>query len=200
MALNSNALTTVEKFRTYVGEKSSEYDTLIEDIINSVSQEFDRFAGRGLKQTAHTNLYIDGTGTEYLPLPSWPAASVTGVYEDDVLLTEGLDEDYVVYTSDHDAYLRKVNPTWPELVEAAGVWLEGPKTIKITSVSLGYATVPADIVLACLKQGAVEYLRMKQKTWGETSRSNEGQSVSTVDPGLLPDVVAVLKRYQRYRV
>jgi hypothetical protein len=197
MSLNANALVTVEELRAYAGEKSTESDSLLEIIVNSVSQEFDRFCGRVLKQATYTNLYLDGSGTSEQLLPSWPAASITGVYEDDTLLTEGLEEDYVIYTSDEDAYLRKVNSTWPELDEETAVWLAGPKTIKIASVKLGYATIPADMKLACLKQAAREYQNMKQKAWGETSRSKGEDSASMVEPGLLPDVVAVLKRYRR---
>jgi hypothetical protein len=191
----SNALVTVEQLSAVMGEQVSK--NLADMVINSVSKEFDRFCGRALKATAYSNLYLDGNGEEILNLPSWPAASVTGVYEDDTLLVEGLDYDYVIYTSDDDAYLRKVNATWPEWDHATAVWLEGPKTIKITSVTLGYSTIPSDLQLAALKQCAYEYQRAKQKTWGETSRSKEGDSVSVLDPGLMPDVVAVLKRYRR---
>jgi hypothetical protein len=200
MALNANALVTVDDLRAYLGQGvSSESETMMELLINAASQEFDRFCGRQLKQKTETNLYLDGDGTKYLYLPSCPAASVTGVYENDTLLV--VDTDYLVYTSDHDAYLLKYYPTWPELTSGGfPVWAKGHKTVKISSVLLGYATVPSDIVLGCLKQCAVEYQRMKQKTWGETSRSSESQSVSVVEPGLLPDVEAVLKRYRRVAV
>lgn len=200
MALNSNALVTVDDLRAYLGQGvSSESETMMELLINAASQEFDRFCGRQLKQKTETNLYLDGNGSRYLKLPSWPAASVTGVYEDGTLLV--VDTDYLVYTSDDDAYLLKYSSTWPEITTyCSPVWAEGHKTIKISSVLLGYATVPADIQLACLKQCAVEYQRAKQKTWGETSRSSESQSVSVIEPGLLPDVEAVLKRYRRVAV
>jgi len=196
--LAANALITVADFLGYVKSETPISKNLIETIINGVSTEFDRFCGRTLKQATYANLYLDGNGEHILNLPNWPAATLTGVYEDDTLLVEGLDEDFVLYTSDEDAYLRKVGSTWPELHEPTGVWLKGPKTIKITSVLLGYATIPGDIVLKCLKQCAYEYQTNKLSEWGETSRSiGGGGSVSLVDPGLLPDVEAVLKRYRR---
>jgi len=197
-ALAANALITLADFLGYVKSETPIAKNVAETIINGVSQEFDRFTGRVLKQATYANLYLDGSGEKTLDLPNWPAASLTGVYEDDTLLVEGLDDDFVLYTSDDDAYLRKVGTTWPELKEATAVWLEGPKTVKITSVLLGYATIPGDLVLACLKQCAWEYQRMKLSEWGETSRSTAGGgSVSLVEPGLLPDVEAVLKRYRR---
>ena len=200
MSLNSNALITLDDFKAYYGSALTDKDHLAEIIINGVSQEFDRFCGRVLKQATYTNLYIDGNGQETLPLPNWPAASLTGVYEDSALLTEGLAYDFVLYSSDEDAYLRKVSATWPELDEATEVWLEGPKTIKISSVKLGYATIPADIQLACLKQSAMEFQRMLKSEWGETSRSVGDGSIGLVEPGLLKDVEAVLRCYRRINI
>jgi len=185
--LASNALITVADFRGYMGDESINKN-LAETLINAVSQEFDRFIGFVLKQTTYASLYLDGNGEKYLPLPGYPVASLGTVTEDGTLLTEGLDDDFVLYTSDFDAYLRKID----------GVWLEGPKTELISTIKLGYATIPGDLVLACLKQCAWEYQRTKLSEWGETSRSTAGGgSVSLVEPGLLPDVEAVLKRYRR---
>ncbi len=189
-SLNANALVTLADLLGFLGEENPISKNTAEAIINSVSQEFDRYLGQVIKQATYTNLYIDGNGREDLRLPGWPAAEVTGVYEDDDLLTEGLDYDYVLYSSDGDAYLRRIDD----------LWLVGPKTVKITSVKLGFAVVPGDIQLARLKQCAVEFQRAKQKSWDETSRSIGEQSVSLVDPGLLPDVVAVLNRYRRYHL
>jgi len=186
--LAANALITVADFRGYVTDAVGVTKNAIETIINGISQEFDRFVGFVLKQATYTALYLDGNGEKYLPLPGYPAASLGTVTEDGTLLAEGLDDDYVLYTSDNDAYLQKIS----------GVWLDGPKTELISTVKLGFATIPGDLILACLKQCAWEYQRMKRSEWGETSRSGEGGgSVSLVEPGLLPDVVAVLKRYRR---
>lgn len=190
-SLASNALIAVADLARVLGEDVS--TGLAEMVINSVSQEFDRYVGRVLKQTAYTNLYLDGNGLRYLNLPSWPVATspaMGALTEDGVTLTEGVDSDYILYTSDYEGYMERVG----------GVWLKGSKTIKIASVSLGYATVPADLVLACAKQSAVEYQKAKLKGWNEMSRSIEGGSVSFVEPGLMPDVVEVLKRYRRLAV
>jgi hypothetical protein len=200
MALNSNALVSLEDLRTYLCEKTTEFETLMELIINGVSAEFDRYTGRTLKQATYTNLYLDGNGQDILNLPNWPAASLGTVTEDGTALTEGLDYDFVLYTSNEDAYLQKIQSTWPELDEETAVWLAGPKTILISTVALGYATVPGDLLMACLKQCAREYQTAKQKAWGETNRSVADGSVGLVAPGLLPDVEKVLKGYRRLKV
>ena len=188
MALNANALITVAELRSYIGQSSTESDGLLELLINAVSQECDRYCARALKQATYTNLYLDGNGEKTLDLPSWPAASLGTVTEDGTALVSGLDDDYTLYTSDSDAYLRRIT----------GTWLYGPKTVLISSVALGYATIPSDLKLAAMKQTALEWQRMKKKEWGETSRSVGEGSVSLIAPGLLPDVEAVLKRYRRY--
>lgn len=198
-SLAANALVTFADFMGYVPSETPINKNLAETIINAVSTEFDRVCGRTLKQATYTNLYLDGNGERTLNLPNWPADSATfgTVTENGTLLVNGLTGDYVLYTSDDDAYLRKVGATWPELGESCAAWFAGPKTVLISTVKLGYATVPGDIVLVCLKQCALEYQRAKQRTWGETSRSVGEGSVSLVEPGLLPDVEAVLKRYRR---
>jgi hypothetical protein len=187
-ALATNALIAVADLARLLGEEVS--TSLAEMVINSVSQEFERYLGRTIKQATSTALYLDGNGMKDLYLPAWPAAALGTVTEDGTLLTEGLTADFVLYTSNDSAYLHKMG----------GVWLEGPKTILISTVALGFATVPADLQLACAKQAAVEYQKSKLKGWNDTSRSIEGGSVSLVEPGLLPDVVAVLKRYQGYSI
>ena len=189
MSLNANALITVDDFRSYYKTSSADSEHLVEILINGVSQEFDRFCARVLKQATYVNLYLDGNGEKTLELPSCPAASLGTVTEDGTLLTESLTGDFVLYTSDQDAYLYRVS----------GKWLDGPRTELISTIKLGYAAIPGDIILACLKQSAKEYQTMKLQEWGETSRSTGGGgSVSLVEPGLLPDVEAVLKRYRRF--
>lgn len=186
--LAANALITLADFRGYMGDESINKN-VAEAIINGVSQEFDRFVGRVLKQATSTALYLDGNGERDLDLPNWPAALGAGtVTEDGTLLTESLTGDFVLYTSDDCAYLRKI----------AGHWIEGPKTVLISTIALGYATIPGDIVLKALRQCAFEFQSSQLKTWGETSRSVEGGSVSMVEPGLLPDVQEVLTRYRRF--
>jgi hypothetical protein len=188
--LAANALITLADFRGYMSDEAINKN-LVEMLINGVSQEFDRFCARVLKQATYVNLYLDGNGEKTLELPSWPAASLGTITEDGTLLSEGVDADFVLYTSDDAAYLHRVS----------GKWLEGPRTILLSTILLGYATVPGDIVLKCLKQCAYEYQTMKLSEWGETSRSTAGGgSVNLVEPGLLPDVEAVLKRYRRYGI
>lgn len=182
----TNALVTVEMFEAYYGGAVSK--TRADLIINGVSQEFDRFCARILKQATYTNLCLDGNGEKHLPLPSWPAASLGTVTEDGTLLTEGATADYLLYTSDDCAYLYRVS----------GRWLKRPKAVLLSTVLLGHSPIPADLTLACLKQCAYEYQRQALKTWGETSRSVEGGSVGMVEPGLLLDVQEVLKRYRSY--
>ncbi len=187
------SLVTRASFKSYAGLTLTDHDTEIDLIIESVSKEFARYLGVStLKAATSTNLYIDGNGKRFLPLPGWPAASLGSVYEDDTLLVEGLDEDFVLKSSDSGAWLEKVN--------CDGYWSPGVKTIKLSTVILGFSVVPSDLQLACMKQAGVEYQRMFIKTWGESSRSRGDSSASYLAPGLLPDVKAVLDRYRMVHI
>jgi hypothetical protein len=190
MSLADNALVTLDDAKTFLQKTTDKDVGILELLINGVSQEFDRFCGRILKQATTTALYLDGNGEKILDLPNWPAADLGTVTEDGTLLTEGDDDDYILYSSDDSAYLYRVS----------GVWMKKRKSVLISTADLGFSPIPADIQLACLKQCAKEFQTMALKGWGETSRSGGDGSVSVVEPGLLKDVEAVLRRYRRYGI
>jgi len=180
----SNALITVEQLSTYMGTQVSK--NLADLTINGVSQEFESEVDCDLFNATYTASPLDGSGKFFMYLPHWPVTDVDSVVEDGVTLTEGtdffVDYDYGILTK-----------------PAGGKWTTARGGVVVT-YDAGYAAVPGDIVLACLKQCAVEYMRSKKSEWGQTSRSAGDGSVSLVEPGLLKDVQAVLARYQRVRI
>ncbi len=197
-SLATTALITTADLAGVLGEEPSK--NLAESIINAVSVEFDRYCGRTFAKTTYTNTYLDGWGRQDLCLPYGPVVGTATVYEDDVALTEGIDEDYILRSGEAPDYLAR-------LERVGGKWLKGSKVVKITltagfvvqgaTLGTGETALPADIVQACAEQCAVRYMRAKQKRWDETSRSIEGASTSFVEAGLLPDVKVVLDRYRR---
>lgn len=194
MSLNANALVTVAELRDYLGLTSSDSAVALEIIVNSVSQEFEDEVDCDLFSDTYTSEAIDGSGRSYLYLPHWPVTTFTSCVEDGETLVK--DTDYFVDMA--NGILTKSRTPWPTY-EYQLNWTTQRGGVVNTYIA-GYAAVPADIKLACLKQCAVEYQRMKQKTWGETSRSIGDGSSSYSEPGLLPDVKAVLERYERVEI
>lgn len=191
MALDDNALVTLAAQKVYMKKTDSDDDSLLEVLINSVSDFFDAYVRFQLKQKTYTNLYLDGNGAVELWLPFYPVADISSVIEIDSIgteetLTEGKGNDYIVYEDKGLLVRRDEN------------WVDDYKSIKIPSCKGGFATIPDELQLACKQQVAVEYQRLTKKEWGETSRSfPDGSVTTTIEENLLPYVEEVLKRYRR---
>lgn len=183
-SLASNALISVADLARVLGE--SVETGLAETVINSVSQEFEDEVDCDLSNDTYTAEALTGNGRSYFYLPRWPVTAVTTVVEDDATLTEDTD-----FSVDYANGILK---------RMGGLLWSTTEGELVVTYAAGYESVPADIALACAKQCAVEYQRAKQKSWDETSRSHGDGSVSLVEAGLLPDVRAVLERYQRVEI
>lgn len=193
-ALGSNALVTLADQKAYLGETGSSYDTILVSLIDAVSELFNKYTGRNLTKRTYTTEYLDGSGDPDLLLPWYPVITLTSVYEDDALLVEGRDNDFVLYSA--EGMLRRMS----------GVWLESPKAVKIT-LTAGYiaipvspevATLPLDLKLAAQMQVAAEWKKWQKKDWGESSRTfPDGSITKFQDAPLLPEVKAILDRYVR---
>jgi uncharacterized phiE125 gp8 family phage protein len=182
-------LITLSDLKTYLEITDTTFDTILNDLIEAVSEEFETYTSRKFIQATYTDEYFDGDGTRILWLPNWPIISVTSVVENDVTLTEGNEEDYIVYKE--EGYLWRVGT----------VWAEGVKNIKITYTA-GYlqSDIPKDLVLAVKKQVAFEWQKQKSKRWGEQARTFPDGSITFIISELLPDVQDILNRYKRMRI
>ena len=163
MALNiTHALVNLEEVRIH-RDIPDKYVNLIEFLINSRSLAFEKKCrGRVFIEATYTTLYLDGTGNKMLLIPHYPITSITTVTEDDVDLTEGNDEDYVIYGNEGEGYLWRAN----------GVWSRGLKNIKLTGLKAGYAfaNVPTDLKDACITMVLKEFEKSLNKAGAEETR------------------------------
>ena len=84
MAIDTvNSLTTLADVKTWCGIASgtTEYDTLLEGFIDSVSWQFNKFTDRLLKARDITGYYT-GDNSNCLMLPEWPVNSITSIHVD----------------------------------------------------------------------------------------------------------------------
>jgi hypothetical protein len=200
MSVAATSLITLDQLKAYLGPgfEGDQNDGLLELLIDSVTVMFDSHLGRTLAKTTYANLYFDGTGKENLYLPNWPVISITSIYEDDVLLTEGVDSDYVLYAD--IGILKRVS----------GAWLKGLKTVKTTLVAgyvvqgaaplAGETALPANVKLACMIQVAREWKKTQGSEWGESSRTFPDGSTTRIERGLLKEVEEILDHYRRIRI
>ncbi len=194
MATDSTiALATLADARSFTGKAAAEttHDTIIEMLIDGVSVDFNSYVGRRLLEQTETTVYLDGNGRTILQLPRWPVTSIAAVTEDDIALTAGDDDDYLLYST--SGQLRRVGT----------VWTVGLKNVVLTTYKAGYTldTLPKDLKLAALTEIARRYQEFNLKSWGELSRSMGDGSVSKRDhEQFLPGVKAVLDRYRDFNL
>lgn len=79
MALLSYALTTVARLKTFLGVTTVADDTLLESIVNAVTEFVEGYCDRRFKQTTYTDEKYDGTGRANLLLRNWPVDTATAV-------------------------------------------------------------------------------------------------------------------------
>jgi len=121
MSIAENALVTVARQKVYLEEATTDFDPILEILINAVSSMFDRFTDRTrLREKHYTNLLLDGNGKNRLYLQDFPINHVDELLENEVELTE--DTDFYVYSYYNHGYLKRKN----------GAWIKGDKNIDIT--------------------------------------------------------------------
>lgn len=75
MSLNTNALTTVARVKTFLEISVATYDSILESLINMATDFVERECDRTFVSTAYSNELYDGTGTKRLLLKHFPVSS-----------------------------------------------------------------------------------------------------------------------------
>lgn len=203
MPIDSYALTTLARFKTFIGLTSAADDTLLTTLINVVSDYVERFCDRRFKQTTYTQEIYDGTGSQQLLLRNYPTDETTGVTIDERA------------SDNNDTSWNQLNSTlyhvdWNAgLIELVGArFAEVPRKYRITHKS-GYnfdnsAGTP-DMETAGL--GDLEYAvwvlvnnmyQKRKNVSGIQSESIGNYSVTYKDySNLDPEIKAILLKYRR---
>lgn len=111
MALEDNALVSLADLKIYLKlTAEASFDTLLEILINHISSTFDKITGRNLAEQTYANQLYDGNNKRRLYLKHYPINSVSVITMDDMELTEGADEDFIIYAN--EGYLWRVGGNW----------------------------------------------------------------------------------------
>ena len=78
-ALDTYALTTLAKVKTYLGIANTDSNTILTRIINSVTAGIENYCGRKFKARAYTMERQDGGGSNFLYVNNYPIISVERV-------------------------------------------------------------------------------------------------------------------------
>ena len=202
-ALGASALVSLEDAKVAVSKTSDEDDALLEQVIGSVSAQFNAYTRRTLAKATYTSLGLDVPAPSTTPLiglydddslsayhrlylPNWPVTAVTSVYELGNLLV--VTDDYLVY----DSHLYRVG----------NYWAAGAKSVVVTFDAgyvclTGTVTLPADIKYAALKQIGVEFTHYQRKDWDVDHITYPDGTMARSQSGLLKEVKAALDPYVR---
>jgi len=140
--------TTEAKIENYLmTDIDPSFSSQVSSWITAAENYIDKYTGKSFEGTTETR-YFDGNGkTEIIidDFTSLTAVEILEVNGEDVkyTLTEGLDDDYILYPYNETPYYKLIMVASSQI----GVWLTGPKRIKLTGVWGHSATVPEDIEL-----------------------------------------------------
>ena len=175
------SLATVAQLKAFLKLTGSGEDAALQTLLDRVTGRMQAYTGRSLlRRTREAELY-SGLGDSWLDLRDRPAAAVIEVRHGDDLISQS---EYAI-----DA----------ENGRLLGAWTRGDLNYTVTWQS-GYATLPGELVDACVRQAAWTYRQsaLGGNLLGVTSKQHEGGgSTSFVSDAWLPEVIDVLDGYRR---
>tara|TARA_Y100000310_G_scaffold336656_1_gene421794 strand:+ start:244 stop:807 length:564 start_codon:yes stop_codon:yes gene_type:complete len=181
-------LTTTALVKTHANISGSDDDTLIGQLVTSVSIAMAAYMDRDIYQTASVErIYRPTPGQSALVLDQWPVASLV-VTEDSTALV--LDTDYELR---NERLLYRISG------DVDTDWSSGAR-ISVTSTE-GYATIPADLDLAAREQirFAFQQTNVGGSRLGTASASSPtGDSEGFIPYEWLPFTKAVMEAYRRH--
>ena len=153
--LKTNALTTLQRAKDFMGISGDRYDTVITMLINHVTDFMESFCGRIFKSATYTSEAHDGKGTKMLVAKYFPITAFTSLqYRDS---DDPSDETWNTFGTDQYFWYDD-----GRIVHATAKFREVPKKYRMTYTA-GYLidfanennaslhTLPMELELICLR-------------------------------------------------
>lgn len=192
MALNSNALTTVEAVRIQLDIPLASVDAdvtaRLENLINTTSESIEQFLERRLNSDTYTETQ-DGRNSGRLVPRQWPITSITSIHID---FERAFGADTLVDAGDYSIV---DDETTVEIFER--LFPNGRNNIQIIYTA-GFATIPSDLAYAC--DAFCEWLEHfnSRQDIGRTNKSKGDESVAMGQkiPPLIRELIMPYKRFE----
>jgi uncharacterized phiE125 gp8 family phage protein len=191
----ANALVTLNEVKEYLRVKnSSDYDEIIEMLIDGVSHKCNSYTNRLLVSRELTE-YYDGNGKNYLFLNQYPVTSD----KDEIEIYVDTDREYGDDTKvDASEIIIDSNKGKITLEETA--FSSGAQTVKVVYTGgytvTGTVTLPYDLREAVRKQIKFEFTKWKENREGRPRITIDVGTDELIEEDLLPEVVSVWNRYR----
>lgn len=185
MALRSNALTTVAacKSQLDIPTANTDQDSFIERLINSASQQIDRYCNRRFVSTSYVEIF-DGNRSNQLLLGNMPVTALSELNVDSLR----------VFGSSTIVAATEYGRTGNIITKNSGNWGNVRQSIRV-SYTAGFTEVPADVENACIMLVELYYRMKNDRRIGRESQSKAGEDITFVD-GLPKAVTDVLDNYK----
>lgn len=195
MALNTNALISLEDMKAWLGLTITDYDMKVETYINAASQYVEKYLDRELDRQEYTENY-DGVRSNRLHLWNYPADKPSSIIVSNNWDFSNADPiDVADYTITRDSVV----------VVKSGTFGRGNQSIQVT-YKAGYNTpnaalqdgedLPSDIRMAAILYVQWLWDKDKNKTVGYESKSKQNQNTKYVQ-GLPKEIDQMLENYKR---
>lgn len=200
------SLISIAEYKVWAGISGTSQDALLTVLVDAVSMEVRRWCDRnttnGFESMSRTERY-DGNDEQTIQLMEWPVTAVTSV----TVYTAGGDTDVLdadTYRFDGDSgVLSRIDPRLARFpVTAFGTvnstfsvqpWFErGFNNIEVVYTG-GYATIPADLKMACYRLTDLAYTA-RGRNMGIQSESLGSYSYTNFDPTKTTAIKAELVR------
>jgi uncharacterized phiE125 gp8 family phage protein len=176
-------LATLAQIKEYLEVSNGNDDALLTRLIDVCSSSIEKWCSRVFGVASYV-ITVDGTGKSYVMVDPFPIISVTSVTvnEQAIPLSTGLTVGGYYFKAPYQIMLRG-GRTFPR----------GSQNVVI-SYSAGYATLPADIVQACVKLVALRY--RERDRLGISGKTVGGENVSFSNDDFPPSIERVLNEYR----
>lgn len=197
----THALTTKARVKDLIGISNTNFDSVFDRLINSVTDFIEGYCSRRFKETTYTNeVYsIENHNEEYLILKQSPVTSLTKL-EYSVGLpsskgwTEYAADDYEVMNDGKNGMIRVHGGLYKGTNTARATYVAGYKINWTNAGDSSTHTLPAD--LTSIAERMVIKLFKRREAEGKDSEGFNGSTVSWLKT-LLDEDKAVLNRYTR---
>jgi len=191
MAVSQYALCNLNDVRNYLkiplNKADDQMDNQLEVLIDQMTAVFESYCERKFASRSYTE-YHDGNAEKYLFPKHYPIISVTSIHDDS---DWNWGADKLVDSTTYRIQDERV------IVLKSSLWSKDEQNVKITYVA-GYATIPAELKLACIEEVARKYKNRNEID--VLARTAEDGSITKYAKDLLPSTKAILIRYMRVGV
>ena len=190
MALSNDALVSLDEVKRYyfpdMDKSKSQDDDNIESLIDSVTDQFEKYCGIDSFHDNDYTEYIDSIyGCDQF-VKNIPINSITSIYND---FDWSWDESTLL---DSDDYMIKGS----RYITFKYGFYAGNQNLKVT-YNGGFTTIPSDLKLACIKEVARSF--KNRYDIDVNSKSLEDGSKTRVDDGLMRSTKQVIDKYKIVR-